>query len=287
VRDYTTRSEKWNAHNVTVFVHGHNEHFSGVIKKAAALSYKLNCVTVVFDWASKYVHGLNSGIANAVLHVGRKIHTHYSTNRRRVEKATVTSKLIEVTRAFKELDKEPKLDLHIIAHSMGNYLLYKAVQQRLRETPDATLLQCYKYCAFAAPDISHVELHAMVQSLQCEIEKPVLTLYCSSKDGALKASGCILLHNDCRAGYYTSLEYHVANSHPFIANGVVTIDASNTKCEDTHHHAYHFDSTRVQLDISSTLQDGAAPDRTEHPILAQCETCFRSPTSFFLLQADH
>jgi esterase/lipase superfamily enzyme len=136
--------------------------------------------------------------------------------------------------------------VHVIAHSMGNRALVRAlaaVQAQGPASGGATLRQI----VFAAPDVDRDTFVELAAKFQGRAER--FTLYGSSNDRALKISR--LFHRYPRAGE--------SGDNMALADGVDTIDSSAADTSLVGHSAYG--SVRSILsDISLLLRYGLAPD---------------------------
>jgi len=132
--------------------------------------------------------------------------------------------------------------LHVIAHSMGNRALIKA----LGTLPLFNSTSFINQIVLAAPDIDSGEFVQIAASIQSSGKRT--TLYASSNDKAIEISKQV--HEYPRAG----------ESGPdiVIVNGVDTIDASNV---DTSFigHSYFADKRTVLSDLYYVLSEGKPP----------------------------
>ena len=143
--------------------------------------------------------------------------------------------------------------IHIVAHSMGNYLLYLALRHRCNNhkmamDAAADFFKLAESITFAAPDISRTDFKDLLEEVEAfchqhKRELPAMTLYCSRRDLALVvSSGIGGLHHDTtgRAGFFwrkrTDLKrtlkhgwwgHHV---HPFLDARLLTVDATGELC---------------------------------------------------------
>jgi hypothetical protein len=119
--------------------------------------------------------------------------------------------------------------LHIIAHSMGNYLLYRALYKECDAPVAKKLLADVATVSFAAPDVEREELDELLgyrMHLRSRAKPLRTTLYCSSQDLALMFSNVWRLGlRGCRAGLFTrAKEGH--GYHPHLHIFLDTVDAT-------------------------------------------------------------
>jgi len=135
--------------------------------------------------------------------------------------------------------------LHVVAHSMGNRVLARALNQHVLTVPPgpgATLNQV----VFAAPDIDPATFGGFAEVFAKSCER--CTLYASARDMALTASKWI--YGRARAGAAASAvaEY-----------GIDAIDASKVDASMIG-HSYFSDNRVLLQDLSELLFSGRGPD---------------------------
>jgi esterase/lipase superfamily enzyme len=138
--------------------------------------------------------------------------------------------------------------IHIIAHSMGNRAIVRALEQVVLAGINNTSKPMYHEIVLTAPDIDAEVFKQLASTINKAANR--VTLYASSKDVALAASK--RFHGYSRAGD--------SRDSIVVVPGVDTIDASMV---DTSFlgHSYYGDSRSVLSDLFNVLQGGAPPDR--------------------------
>lgn len=218
----------WNAaspsHEVLVYIHGYNVAFEDAARRAAQLSYDIafNGATVMYSWPSK---GTLLG---------------YSADEATVEwTITHLEKVLEQVVATTGVDR-----VHVIAHSMGNRALVRAVQTVASRYPGRP---AFNQIILAAPDIdAGVYLDQIAPAIRADASR--VTLYASSRDAALMASS--QLHRFARAGY--------SGIDLVIADGIDTIDASAVDT-DLLGHSYTVEEKEILDDLFNLLRHKMQP----------------------------
>lgn len=204
-----------------VFVHGYNNSFADAALRTAQLFYDLKYqgVPILYSWPSK---------------AGTKDYLYDS--------AQATNSV----RLFQEfiadiVSKNKGKKINIIAHSMGNRILTKA----LSDLPKAYPRTKFHHIIMAAPDVYTDDFkNNDVKGILASCKD--VTLYASSKDKALKMSN--KMHSNIpRLG--------LAGKQLFVMNPIVTIDISKQDCGDFLKHTCFAKSKPVIDDISSLLKD--------------------------------
>ena len=145
-------------------------------------------------------------------------------------------------------------DIYLVAHSIGNRGLTKAIVELMYEKPE--LGKNIKEIILAAPDIdAEVFKNDIAPKMISKIEKPI-TLYVSSDDLALKASKA--LHGNPRAGE--------SGDSLVILKGVETIDASGVDTSFLS-HSYFADTNSIISDIFDLIQSGKRAFNRERLLL--------------------
>jgi esterase/lipase superfamily enzyme len=134
--------------------------------------------------------------------------------------------------------------VHVIAHSMGNRALVRAVQAVASEYPGKP---AFNQIVLAAPDIdAGVYLEQIAPAIRSDASR--VTLYASSRDAALMASS--RLHRFARAGY--------SGVDLVIADGIDTIDASAVDT-DLLGHSYTVEEKEVLDDLFNLFRHKMQP----------------------------
>lgn len=206
-----------------LFVHGYNTSFSEAAKRTAQISYdlKFDGKAVFYSWPSQA-----------------------STFRYGKDEENIAWSQSNMQRFLEDyLSKSQAEEIYLVAHSMGNRGLTKAIVQVMKDHPH--LRNKIKEIILAAPDIdADVFKNDIAPQMVAETKKPI-TLYVSADDLALKASK--LLHGNPRAGD--------AGEKMVIVEGVETIDASGIDTSFLS-HSYFADSTSIISDIFDIIQSG-------------------------------
>jgi len=177
-----------------LFMHGYNTSFSEAAKRTAQISYdlKFDGKAVFYSWPSQ----------SSIFKYGRD-EDNIAWSRKNIKK-------------FLEdyLSQSGAEEFYLVAHSMGNRGLTRAIVDVMNEKPE--LRSKIKEIILAAPDIdADVFKNEIAPQMVSKIQKPI-TLYVSSDDMALKASK--LLHGNPRAGD--------AGETIVLLKGIETIDAT-------------------------------------------------------------
>lgn len=219
--------EKAGAPEALIFIHGFNVTFEEAAERAAQVAFDLEFkgVPMVFSWPSR---------GNPVL---------YPQDENDIEWA------VPHFEAFLRLAlaESGARTVHVIAHSMGNRALARALcslQSRAAEGGGAALRQI----VFAAPDIDRDTFVDLARRFQGKAER--FTLYGSSNDRALKMSK--LFHGYPRAGE--------SGNDLTLADGIDSIDASKA---DTSllGHSYYGSRGPILSDLFYLIREGLPPDR--------------------------
>ncbi|WP_406685477.1 alpha/beta hydrolase [Seonamhaeicola sp. MEBiC1930] len=212
-----------NSKSTFLFVHGYNTSFSEAAKRTAQISHDLlfDGEPVFYSWPSQ---------ASMF---------KYPKDEANIEWARYNIK------NFLEdyITKSEAEDIYLVAHSMGNRGLTKAIVELMTENPH--LRKNIKEIILAAPDIdADVFKNDIAPKMASKVQKPI-TLYVSSDDLALKASK--ILHGNPRAGD--------AGDSLVIVKGVETIDASGIDTSFLR-HSYFADTNTIISDIFDIIKSG-------------------------------
>ena len=214
-----------------VFVHGFNVTFDEAVRRTAQMAYDLGFdgAPILYSWPSHGrvdVVGYNQDIRNAELSV-----------------AHIQAFLTQLAA------RTGVHTIHIIAHSMGNRVVMKA----LATMPASDSAHSFRVreLALMAPDIDAAEFRRLATALKSSADR--VTLYASSGDAALKASATL-------AGYSRAGEGGV---HTVVMPGVVdTIDCSAV---DTSllglGHSYYADNGTILSDLFRLIRGDSVRDR--------------------------
>lgn len=205
-----------------LFLHGYNVTFAQAAERAAQVAFDLEFpgVPLVYSWPSE-----------------GKTH-RYTVDENNVEWSIPHFK--EFLRMV--LAESGARTVHVIAHSMGNRALVRALETLEVEAGWAALRQI----VFAAPDVDRDNFVELARRFQGRAER--FTLYGSSNDLALKASK--LVHGYPRAGD--------SGKDMALVETVDSIDASAVRTDFLGHSAFGTDRS-ILNDISLLLRHGFEP----------------------------
>lgn len=217
--------------DVLLFVHGYNVSFEDAARRTAQLAYDLEFKgrATLFSWPSQ------ASVAK------------YTVDETNVEwsiphfQQFLTLMLAEVGARH----------VHVVAHSMGNRALVRALHNFDTSKLPAGSAKL-REVIFAAPDIDAETFVDLAAAFHGRASR--FTLYASDNDGALAVSKTI--HKYARAGD--------GGSEIVVVAGVDTIDASAV---DTSllGHSYYGDSRSILADIHALVRGGTAPRRGMKP----------------------
>jgi esterase/lipase superfamily enzyme len=209
-----------------VFVHGFKVPFAEAAERAAQVAFDLEFpgVPLVYSWPSE----------------GKVF--DYAVDEANIEwSAPHFEEFLRLV-----LAESGARTVHVIAHSMGNRALVRALSS-LQAQAAASGGAALRQIIFAAPDIDRDTFVELAAKFQGRAER--FTLYGSSNDRALKASK--LFHRYPRAGE--------SGENMALADGVDTIDSSAADTSLIGHSSYG-SKRSILSDISLLLRYGHAPD---------------------------
>jgi esterase/lipase superfamily enzyme len=209
-----------------VFLHGFKVSFAEAAERAAqvALDLEFKGVPLLYSWPSEgRLFGYTVDEANVEWSV-----PHFEEFLRLV------------------LAESGARTVHVIAHSMGNRALVRALSALQAQDP-AKKGAALRQIIFAAPDVDRDTFVDLADKFRGRAER--FTLYGSSNDRALRISK--LVHGYPRAGE--------SGENMALADGVDTIDSSKADTSLIGHSSYG--SVRsILADISDLLKQGHPPD---------------------------
>lgn len=202
-----------------LFVHGYNVSFHDAARRTAQIWYDLN-----FDGAPVFYSWPSQGKPAA-----------YTVDEQSIE-WTQTNLKDFLEDFFNRSDAQ---NVYLIAHSMGNRALTRAVASLLAEKP--FLRQRLTEVILTAPDIDADVFKRDIAPALTKLGRPI-TLYASSEDRALVASKSV--HGYPRAGD--------SGGGLVLLPGIETIDATGT---DTSFlaHSYFAETNPVLMDLSALV----------------------------------
>jgi len=205
-----------------LFVHGYNVTFEDAARRTAQMSYDLS-----FDGAPVFYSWPSKGATSA-----------YTIDEQNIEWAQAN------LRGFLEdfFDRSNASNIYLIAHSMGNRALTRALASLLHDKPE--IKDRLKEVILTAPDIDADVFKRDIAPSLAAAGQPI-TLYASSKDLALVASKKV--HGYPRAGD--------SGQGLIITPGIETIDATQV---DTSllGHSYFADEKSVLSDMYYLIGTG-------------------------------
>lgn len=210
-----------------LFVHGYNVTFEDAARRTAQISYDLGFegAPVFYSWPSQ-----GSTLA-------------YTVDEQNIE-WTQANLRVFLEDFFVRSDAH---NIYLIAHSMGNRALTRAVASLLADKP--ALRDRLTEVILTAPDIDADVFKRDIAPSLAASGRPV-TLYASSEDMALAASKVV--HGSPRAGD--------SGQGLVLVSGVETIDATAV---DTSllGHSYFAEERSVLSDMFSLIRNGERPDQ--------------------------
>lgn len=225
--DVATRVRASPKSRAFLFVHGYNVTFEDAARRTAQISYDL-----AFEGAPVFYSWPSQGTTPAYMVDEQSIEWAQANLRRFLEDF------------FTRSDAQ---NVYLIAHSMGNRALTRAVASLLNDRPD--LRKRLKEVILAAPDIDADVFKRDIAPALTAAGRPI-TLYASSEDLALVASKKV--HGYPRAGD--------SGQGLVVVAGIETVDATAT---DTSllGHSYFAETRSVLSDIFNLVQNGQRADQ--------------------------
>lgn len=228
------------AEDVMLFVHGYNTAMEFAVLRAAQLTHDIAFPGrgMAFVWPSA---GTTSGYAH--------------------DERQVDSSADALRRVLVQLADPPTRKVHVIAHSMGNRVLLRALRRierdRAARAADVPLLG---HVVLAAPDVDAASFAALVPSAARLASST--TLYFCATDRALLASRAIHVDKPVGMG-------------PFFADGLDTIDASDVNTSMLGHG--YFASEHPMLAELRLLVVESFPPAERQPPLRRAAGAFDYP----------
>lgn len=214
--------EEDSAQSALIFVHGFNVSFADAAQRTAQLAYDLQFegVPIFYSWPS---------CANVEGYLA--------------DEATVEWTKPHLKKLLQDLAANGVSNIHVIAHSMGNRALARAISE-LSTSSSVRLNQII----LTAPDIDTGEFLQLADAIRSVSQR--VTLYASSTDKAIQISRTI--HKYPRAGE--------AGKQIVVTKGIDTIDATGV---DTSFlaHSYFSDEQRLLADIYYVIREGKPPSK--------------------------
>jgi len=215
-----------------IFVHGFNTSFDEAARRCGQICYDVpfSGITGFFGWPSA-----GNNVFNYV---------------RDVERADAS---VSSLTAFIEniVDNTGVKKLHFIAHSMGNRILTRSLNQLIQKETFKNKINTIAQIILAAPDIDTDVFNNEIYPSFRKIGKR-RTIYASDEDMALFFSEKI------RRGLKRLGE---GGDNIYVVNGIDTIDASNVMSKGMLRHSYVFETKDLLYDLNTLFTEGAAPEK--------------------------
>ncbi len=213
------------AKEMLVFVHGYNVNFHDAVLRTAQLAYDLGVdgAPVLYSWPSQ---ASLSGYTQ--------------------DEDSVRATVFSLAPFLRNLaTRSGARSIYLVAHSMGNRALTDALD-RIAMAMRGNDQPLFKEILLTAPDVNAQVFANLAKSFRRAGKR--VTLYASSKDGALKASKKV--HGWARAGE--------TEPEVLVLSGIDTVDVSQV---DTSllGHSYFGDNCSVIADMQRLMRDGKAP----------------------------
>ena len=224
-------------HSALVFIHGFNVSFEAAALQAAQIGVDLQLrgIMAFYSWPSK----------------GKL--TGYSADEATIEASEQYIAEFLINLAQKSRVKK----VHIIAHSMGNRGLLRAMQ-RIFAQVQATSEISFGQIFLAAPDVDPDLFRGLAAAYRQLSERT--TLYVSAKDKALAASG--IIHDHTRLGFFPPIT---------VMDGIDTVEVSNIDLTLLG-HGYISEARALLQDIHELLTHNTSPNDRFGLQSAQLET---------------
>lgn len=213
-------------HSALVFIHGFNVSFNDAALRAAQIGVDLQVqgIMAFYSWPSK---GKLAGYT--------------------ADEATIEASEQYIAEFLLNLaQKSGVKKVHIIAHSMGNQGLLRAMQRILAQVQAASDIS-FGQIFLAAPDVDPDLFQGLAAAYQNLAERT--TLYVSAKDKALATSG--IIHDYPRIGFFPPIT---------VVDGIDTVEVSNIDLTLLG-HGYFADAERLLQDIHELLAHNTSPEK--------------------------
>lgn len=212
-----------------IYIHGFNTSFEDAAKRAAAIGFAVGVpVTAFFSWPSTAVQVPTSAA--------------YKADLQEINKSTD-----EIARFLVKLAQESGAKkLHLVAHSMGNHGLLRALYQPIAQAAIRSGIR-FENVILAAPDVDRKTF--LKQSAVFKKVARRTTLYVSSGDEALYVSRLVNKESDARVGFGPPVL--VVPGIDSISVGAIDLSLLG--------HSYVATSIDVLRDLTVLIWDNAAP----------------------------
>jgi esterase/lipase superfamily enzyme len=213
-----------NERSALVFIHGFNVSFEAAALRAAQIGCDLKVpgIMAFYSWPSQ--GKLNGYTADeATIEASEKYITEFLLNL--AQKSDVSK-------------------IHIIAHSMGNRGLLRAMQRILAQVKSSGEVS-FGQIFLAAPDVDPDIFQDLANAYSQLAERT--TLYVSGKDKALAVSG--IIHDRDRVGYFPPIK---------VFEGIDTVEVSNIDLTWLG-HGYFAEASDILHDMKELLSHNTPP----------------------------
>lgn len=239
VRERLQASERFEDHAL-VFVHGYKTTFENALYRTAQISYDLK-----FDGAPFLYSWPSGGTLQG-----------YTYDRESAAQAE------PYFREFLEMvvNDTGARKVSIVAHSMGNQLLLRVLQDLRRSLPEGVKIS---QLILAAPDVDRHSFENIITSIRGIAEG--ITLYSASNDKAL------LMSRRVNGGIPRAGD--VPDDGPIIVEGMDTIDATASSMDSIGiNHSGYAENNALLQDIGALISSGLRPPEKRLPILESVST---------------
>jgi len=206
---------------ILAFVHGYNVGFREAAMRTAQLAHDLKFTGVPFFYSWPSAARVTAYLQDA-------------------DAAELSEGVFE--QLVEDLSSLPISDVYLVAHSMGNRIVSKALRARVEKGKEISKL---RELVLAAPDINADLFRTVIAPKLAAMQGTRITVYASSTDLALRASRA--LHRFNRVGETVP--------GVFVYPQIETIDASSASSViRAYGHSYIMDSQAVLKDIHAVIQ---------------------------------
>ncbi len=248
---YDLKKRMEEAEDVLVYIHGYNVEWSEAVGAATALQYMLNrerpdktkkkVLVVLFSWPSD-----GSMMPFAAYKSDRRDarDSGYAFGRGILK----LRDFLWTLRKNEQNDKEKLCgqEIHLLCHSMGNYVLQNTLKKMIKNSPVASLPRIFQHIFMCAPDVDDEVLSKGESMGRLHEICGNITVYFNEGDLAMYASD-YTKGNDDRLG-------HKGNAYPStVHNKVQQVDCSLI-VEGLAEHSYYLWAT-VNDDIRFSIEN--------------------------------
>ncbi len=222
----TLQANQPDKRSALVFIHGFNVSFEDAALRAAQIGEDLQVpgIMAFYSWPSR----------------GRL--TSYPA-----DEATIEASERYIAEFLLNLAQKSGAEkIHIIAHSMGNRGLLRAMQRILAQVQAGSEIS-FGQVFLAAPDVDLDIFQELAQAYQNLAERT--TLYISAKDKALVTSG--IIHDHPRVGFFPPIT---------VVDGIDTVEVSNIDLTFLG-HGYFADARDLLHDMHQLLIHNTSPEQ--------------------------